>query len=299
VHGQAKTVSTFSDSELGWIKLNSAVQKVRIAAAFRAFRSHGIEPILIKGWTVGRLYPPESPRHSADVDIAVSGEDFERALRLVSDSDCLQLNIDLHRCFRHFDRRPWASLFDCSELVELENTPVRILSAEDNLRIVCGHWLNDGGANRDRLWDIYYSVEKRPANFDWDKCLNAAGPERRSWVIYAIAMAHEYMGLNIDELPFRHEARAFPDWMRRTVEEEWEKGVPLRNLRTCFGDWRMLLAQIRKRLPPNPIQATIEMGKSLDDPRRRYFQIWTMMRRAASSAGKVKYHFFPRENQRI
>jgi hypothetical protein len=299
VHFQHQAVNRFSASELGWVNLNCAVQKVRIASAFRIFRSHGIEPILFKGWTVGRLYPAHAPRHFTDMDIAVSGEDFELSQRLVSSDECSKLNIDLHRCFRHFDQRPWATLFQCSELVELENTPVRILSAEDNLRIICGHWLNDGGANHDRLWDIYYSVEKRPTTFDWDKCLHAAGHQRRSWVIYAIAMAHEYLGLHIDDLPFSDEARAFPDWMRRTVEEEWKKGVPLRDIRTCFGDWPMLFAQIRKRLPPNPIQATIEMGKSLDDPRRRYFQVWTMLRRAASSAGKVKYHFFPRENQRI
>ena len=279
-------------NDLRWNVLHLKAIESRVASTFRLMRANGIEPILIKGWAVGRLYPIDRPRVSVDVDLAVSPDDFEKASIILNSGSDSSILVDLHKCFRHFDPRPWGELFDPSILIPVEGAEIRVPSPEDHLRILCGHWLNDGGADRERLWDIYYSVKKRPETFDWDKCLNAAGPERRSWVVYTIAMAHEYLGLPIDDLPMRDELRNFPEWMRETVEREWASGVRLRDLRTCLGDWKLLRTQIRKRLPPNPIQATIEMQKSLDDPRRRYFQARTVFRRALYSVSKTRYRFY-------
>lgn len=278
-------------NDLRWNMVHLKASEARVASAFRLMRVNAIEPILIKGWAVGRLYPIDKPRVSIDVDLAVRPEDFAKAESVRSRGSDSSVLIDLHKGLRHFDSRPWDHIFRSSILILADGAEIRVPSPEDHLRILCGHWLNDGGADRERLWDIFYSVEKRPDSFDWDNCLNAAGPERRSWVVYTIAMAHEYLGLPIDDLPMRDELRSFPDWMRETVEREWASGVRLRDLRTCLGDWKLLRTQIRKRIPPNPIQATIEMEKSLDDPRRRYFQARTVVRRAVYSASKLRYRF--------
>jgi len=279
-----------TNDETRWNLLDGPVKAARASSAFRIMREHLVEPILIKGWAVARLYPSENHRHFSDLDLAVSPEQFELA-EFVCNNDAARLPIDLHRGLRHFDSRPWAEIFNSCELIELNDTLIRIPSPEDHLRILCAHWLNDGGVDKERLWDIYYSVEKRPASFDWDKCLNGAGPARRSWVIYCIAITHEYLGLPIDDLPFRDEARTFPGWIRKTIEQEWASGVRLQDLHYCLDDWKMLLTQIRKRIPPNPIQATIEMQKSLDDNRRGYFQFRTMIRRFGPSFKKLKYRF--------
>jgi len=249
-------------------------------------REVGIEPILFKGWAAAALYPAGDPRSYGDIDLAVDPRDFTAAAEMIRSPDGQTLYVDLHRGFRHLDSRPWDEIFDASILVEVEGTMVRTPSPEDHLRLLCAHWLNDGGADKQRLWDIYYGVQNRPQDFDWENCLNGAGSERRSWVVYTIAMAHEYLGLDISALPF--DASAFPDWMRKTVENEWQSGVRLIDLHACFGDWNLLRTQIRKRVPPNPIQATIEMQKSLDDPRRAYFQVRTLLRRAGQSASKFK-----------
>ncbi|MEP7212209.1 MAG: hypothetical protein ABI791_03995 [Acidobacteriota bacterium] len=280
-----------SANDLRWNSLHLKASEVRVAAAFCMLRQNGIEPVLIKGWAVGRLYPIDRPRLSVDVDLAVAPDEFQKASIIRNNGSDPSVLVDLHKGFRHFDPRPWKETFRSSILIPAEGAEIRVPSPEDHLRILCAHWLNDGGVDRKRLWDIYYSVEKRPESFDWDRCLNAAGPERRSWVVYTIAMAHEYLGLPIDDLPMRDELRNFPEWMRETVEKEWASGVRLRDLRTCLGDWKLLRNQIRKRIPPNPIQATIEMQKSLDDPRRCYFQARTVFRRAVYSASKMRYRF--------
>jgi hypothetical protein len=282
------------DTESKWNILQLGVHEIRIAAAFRALRSAGIEPILFKGWAAAKLYPLERPRAFADIDLAVSPGEFPAASEILRSPDFVNLNVDLHRSFRHLDVRPWREIFDASILYDINGTDFRTPSPEDHLRLLCAHWLNDGGADRERLWDIYYGVLRRPRTFDWDKLLNAAGPERRSWVIYAIAVTHQYLGLAIDDLPIKDELTSIPQWISKTLENEWESGVRLRDLRLCLGDRRMLWTQIKKRVPPNPIQATIEMQKSLDDSRRFYFQARTLLRRGLYSASKLKYSFITR-----
>jgi len=277
--------------ESKWNMLQLGVHESRISSAFESLRYVGIEPILFKGWAVANLYPRERPRAFNDIDFAISPEQFSSAQQLLRSPGYGHLNVDLHRGFRHLDVRPWQEIFVESIVSNVNGTDFRTPSPEDHLRLLCSHWLNDGGADKDRLWDIYYSVERRPQTFDWDKCLNAAGRERRSWVIYTIAIAHEYLGLVIDDLPMRDELRSFPAWMRKTVEGEWNSGVRLRDLHLCFGDRRELWTQIKKRLPPNPIQATIEMQRSLDDPRRAYFQTRTLVKRGLQSASKLKDRF--------
>jgi hypothetical protein len=249
---------------------------------------------MFKGWVSAVLYPPETPRAFIDIDFAVAPSDYPAAERILRSPECSNLNVDLHRGFRHFDVRPWPEIFAESIVTNINGSDFRTPSPEHHLRLLCAHWLNDGGADRNRLWDIYYSVEKGGSSFDWDRCVNAAGPERRTWVIYAIAVTHKYLGLAIDDLPIKDEVQSVPKWIRKTVEDEWNSGVRLRDLRMCLGDRRELWTQIKKRIPPNPIQATIEMEKSLDDPRRAHFQARTLLRRGVYSASKLRYRFFPR-----
>lgn len=280
-----------------WNQLQSAVHELRICATFRLMRDNGIEPILLKGWGAARAYPALEPRAYNDLDLAVAPEHFERAFGLVRSGASLGLNIDLHCGFRHYDTRPWLEIFDRSELFELDGVPIRIPSLEDHLRILAAHWLNDGGVRKDRLWDIYYSVVNRPDSFDWDYCLNAAGPERRSWVVCAIAIAHRYISLPVDDIPISDEELEIPEWIRMTIESEWASGTGLIDLQACLGDRKLFIEQLRKRIPPNPIQATIEMQKSLGGKRRRYYQLITMLRRAVPSLGKFKSTFKSRMSQ--
>lgn len=264
-----------------WVRLYSRKLEQELVSAFEKLRNAGIEPLAIKGWAAARNYPPNKLRFYTDIDLAVSHDDFERARDVLAAQPAVA--VDLHQELRHFDPRPWDAIFSASVEAGLDGYPVRIPSPEDHLRILAIHWMTDGGQDRDRLLDIRFAIEKRPEGFDWEKCLDAAGEPRRGWIVAAVGLASRYAGLAIDDLPFAEEARRLPDWLVRTVEKEWKLGVPLRSLHTCLTDPVELFRQLKKRLPPNGLQATIESGGDIYTGSRLRFQLASIRRRLVPS----------------
>ncbi|MGD9589717.1 MAG: hypothetical protein AB7Q37_17235 [Pyrinomonadaceae bacterium] len=280
-----KAGSAISDQtdDSRWKSLYVRKIETETAASFRLFRSFGIEPLLIKGWAIARMYPPEKLRYYGDVDLAVAETDLQKASEIKDSAEGVRLSIDLHRELRHFDPKPWKEVLTDSRLVKLDGESIRIPSEEDHLRILAAHWLNDGGEDREKLWDIYYAVENRSVEFDWSKCLDAVGHARRSWVIAAIGLAHIHLGLSIDDLPFRDQAASLPKWLERTVERAWASGTKLRSLPMASEMRGQFLVQVKKRIPPNPIQATIEAQGDLFGHRRFLYQALSVRKRAIPS----------------
>jgi hypothetical protein len=211
--------------DLRFYLLRKRLTEGLIVSAVRAFRAEGIEPVLIKGWAAARNYPEDVPRFSGDVDIAVSQADYESAKRMVIAPKSQVSGIDLHRGLRHLDTVSWDILLSNSELVDIDGESIRILSPEDHLRVLCVHWLTNGGESRDRLWDIVYAIRNRPANFNWSKCLDVVSETRRQWIISTIALAHRYLGLEVEDLPFEVDADSLPSWLIECVEREWSQNV--------------------------------------------------------------------------
>jgi len=244
-----------------------------LVSAFQGFRRGGIEPILIKGWAAARSYPDDKPRHYGDIDLAVARTDYDEALRLIADDSSGVRGVDLHRELRHLDTVEWATLFANSQLIDLADQKIRVLSAEDHLRVLCVHWLTDGAESRDRLWDIVYAVRYRPPDFDWAMCLDVVSTSRRSWIVSTIGLAHRYLGLELEGLPFADEARRLPVWLTRCVEKGWSSETKLRGLDESITDRKLFIRQLRKRLPPNPIQATLNCEGRFDDGPRLPYQL--------------------------
>src|SRR5687768_1968039 len=193
------------NDELRWYLLEKKRTEERIRKLFRSLRREGIEPVLIKGWAAARNYPPDVPRFSLDIDIAVSMDDFPAVRSMITSGAPDISSIDLHPELKELDTARWVELIARSELVDLEGERIRLLAPEDHLRVLCTHWLINGGANRERLRDIVYAVRNRPASFDWDLCLGSVSENRRGWVIATIGLAHRYMDLEISDLPFADE----------------------------------------------------------------------------------------------
>lgn len=283
------------ENDRRWLLLQKRRDELEIERVFTGFRANGIEPVLIKGWAAGLNYPDGEPRQFTDIDLAVSTVDHERARVLWASDVFSPITIDLHNELRQLDTVPWGDLFANSRLVNLDDTQIHILRPEDHLRILCVHWLTDGGANKDRLRDIYYAVKNRPADFDWGRCLDVVGSNRRRWVLCVIGLAGKYFDLQLDDLSFADEARRIPKWIIKRVEREWVDPVHLLPLISFVNDRKQFFRQLRKRVPPSPIRATIEMEGNLDGNMRFYYQAGCFAKRLPAffrgAAGYVRSRF--------
>lgn len=272
-------------NEYYWKLLQKQVQEQRIEKVFDVFRAHGFEPILIKGWAAARNYPQPWLRLSVDIDIAVSPSDYLECQKMLSQQTIA--GVDLHNGLRHLDTVSWDNLFEHSQLVKLNKTDVRILCPEDHFRILGVHWLTDGGVSKDRLWDFVYAIENRPPDFDWERCLNTVSQTRREWIFCTIGLAVKYLGLNVDNTPFATMSKNIPKWIIRTVEKEWESKVRLKPLQYCLNNRQEFFQQIKKRLPPNPIQATIEMEGKFNEQPRIFYQGGSLLFRLKPSLERI------------
>ncbi len=176
-----------------WQVLQTALHEKQLEQAFELFRGAGLEPILIKGWAAVRHYPDSEKRVPGDIDLCVDPARFEEAFEILK-NDRSALPVDLHKGLRHLDTLPYAELEARSKLVRLGASDIRVLSDEDHLRVLCVHWLNDGGAYRQKLKDIHFAVENRAEDFAWGRCLNVVSERRRRWIACAILLSHKYLG---------------------------------------------------------------------------------------------------------
>lgn len=281
------TLQTDKRDDLLWYALRSKIQEGQIKKAFAIFRENGIEPILIKGWAAAQNYPQICDRIYSDIDLCVEPAQMEKAQLLAEKQEVKKLNIDLHEGLRHFDKTRWQDLFENSRLIKIDDSEIRVLSPEDHLRVLCVHWLTDGGAYKESLMDIYFAVKNRPETFDWDRCLEIIGKKRRKWIVSTIGLTAKYLDLDLKGTPVEVEAQELPKWLIRAVEKEWRSDVKLKPLQMCLNDRSEFIRQVWKRLPPNPVQATIELEGSFDNKPRIYYQIGTIFRRIIPSIRRI------------
>ncbi len=274
-----------------WNLLQSKVQERQIARVFSTFNEAGLSPILIKGYAAGLNYPENISRSSVDIDLSFSADEFDVAKMLYSQNRVEGAFVDFHDEFDHLDSLPWETLFERTELRTLDGVKIRLLSPEDHLRIMCVHWLVDGGERKDKLWDIYYAVENRKPDFDWGLCLGGIPENRRQYVEFAIGVAHIRFGLDISDLSFRETAENVPKWVLKVVSKAWKDDTQLVPLRLVRRNRKQFVVQLRKRVPPNAITATVLEGGNLDSPIRFHYQIRNMVRRTYADSKKVFKRF--------
>ena len=275
------------NDEARWNLLQKKAQEMRAVKAFTLLREKGIEPVLIKGLAAAQFYPEPSSRISIDMDLAVATDEFEAADRIARSAGANGLAIDLHRELRHLDTVEWKDLVNNSRLLQIAGGEIRVLRPEDHLRVLCVHWLTDGGANKDRLRDIYYAVENRPADFDWDRFLNSVSDRRRRWLTCTVGLAHRFFGLNLGDTPIKERELDLPAWLVKTVEKEWASETKFRPIEMTLNDPKMLIKQVRKRLRPNPIWATVQMEGSFDAKTRVFYQIGNVFKRIMPSYHRI------------
>jgi putative nucleotidyltransferase-like protein len=265
--------------------LRAAIQQQAIQKVFTRLRSNGIEPILVKGWAIARLYPEQGLRPCGDIDLCVRPEQFAEAERALSEIPEGQYDVDLHCGFAKFGDCDADEIYARSRLVKLGETDVRVLCPEDQLRVIAIHMLREGAWRPLWLCDIAVAVESRSAEFDWTVCLTE-NRRQADWVTCAIRLAGQLLGADISCTPAAESTKALPRWLTSTILKEWGAQPPsmTQRHRAPMASFLRSPAGVLKGLRhrwPNPIEATISMGGLFRDSPRIPFQLGNCLARTA------------------
>jgi hypothetical protein len=266
--------------------LGAALQDRVIIRVVQLLRQAGIEPILVKGWAVSRLYPQPGLRPYGDIDLAVPPAQYALAQQVLEEAELGEPWVDLHSGFAKLDNTPFHTLYARSELITLGDYSVRVLTSEDHLRILCLHLLRHGAWRPLWLCDVAALTEARPADFDWDRCLGTGN--RAEAVICTIRLAHKLLGLAIDDLPLRVRTRPLPAWLVAAVRTQWEAPYPGNQPPASYGAPLATYLRRPAGLPnalrqrwPDPIASTFFLSAPYNDLPRLPFQFGYSLHRAA------------------
>ena len=277
--------------------LDAIAHERQVADAFRLLRSARVEPILLKGWAIGRVYPESGLRPSGDIDLLVEPAQRTRAESAI-DAQPWRFQLDFqHGSVSRFVGLKFDELRDRSELMYLDGTSVRVLGPEDHLRVLCLHLLTHGAWRPLWLCDVAAALEAHPANFDWDRCLGKT-KRHANWVLCTIALANLLLGAEIRDTPAREKTRSLPNWFVLSVLRQWGR-VPAQL--PSFADEvrkNTIMATMRSVVQrwPNPIQATIDGNGRFDNTPRLPLQLKNCAVRTAKLA--FSYGHATRETDR-
>jgi len=185
--------------------------------------------------------------------------------------------VDLdHDEISRFSDFTFAELFDRSELVNLDDIEIRVVGAEDHLRIQCLHLLKHGAWRPLWLCDVGAALESRLPNFDWDRCFGR-NKRRAEWIACTIGLANRLLGAELGDMPVKNRVNSLPGWLISGVLKQWSAPYPpnlppfATQLRASW--WKPdILSAVRQRWP-NPIQATVDANGRFDNRTRLPFQL--------------------------
>jgi len=238
------------------------------------FRDQGIEPMLAKGWAVGRLYPEAGRRPYGDLDLMVLPSDFQKAVLAQGSSDAPMARAELHQGFNELRDRSPKELFGRSRLETLtqpetlNGIQIRVFSPEDHLRLLALHALEHGLARPLWLCDLGVVLESLPGDFDWELCMWGE-PWLSAGVRSALGLARSLLGVDLEEAgvpgPWREPPP--PPWLETAALGALGADAHYMDL-PDFGPLlnrpRGLLRAARLRWA-NPLEATFRMEAPWDE----------------------------------
>jgi hypothetical protein len=270
--------------------LQAALHERSLKQIIPLLRSRAVEPVLVKGWAIARHYPDSGLRPYTDLDLCVLPDQYASARAALKDPECQTFNVDLHLGFGKFYDQRTDEIFERSQLVKLDDLEVRVLSAEDHLRLLCMHLLRHGAVRPIWLYDIAVLLETRTEDFDWDRCLGRSR-QQADWVACALGLAHQLLRADVEGAPIARRAKKLPTWLAPTVLKEW--GTPLHSLGQVAVYLKHPVRVIRgliKELPhhwPNPIEATVTLKGPFNELPRLPFQVGHVFSRAAAMLAQL------------
>lgn len=272
--------------------LDQRLHEVKLGVVLDLTTRLGLDPLLLKGWSVARRYPSPGMRPCGDVDLAVPAADHVRLQEALNarpyDRDWI--DVDLEHRFLTADATPVRALLARSTRVKADGREVRVAGPADQLRLVAVHYLRAGGWQPRALCDVAMLLETAPDDLDWDVVL--ADPVHRNWMTVAAGLAADLLGADLSRTPLSDAAGAVPVWVRDHVVhgfgtnagEHLRWRAPLRpTLRpSAIG------AQLRERWPPDGLEVTLHHHRPVSPRSPRGAQLYDAAYRAAAMALPVR-----------
>ncbi len=262
-------------------------------------------PLTFKGWSMASYYPDPHLRPFGDIDlcppsgryrdaflalaapdaqaVATAPEDEEGGASLfvegASPSQCRK--IDLHRDLAKFRLQPLSAVFARSRAVSVMNSTIRVLAPEDHLRLICLHYLLDGGWRPLSLCDVGAMLDRLDEGFDWNLCFGG-DPLARHWITTVLKLAGEMLDARLDLTPRCVQEHELPAWLLRAVLRQWSRPFSHHVAKPRFAPSTArspshFAAQIAARWP-DPIRATFALEAPFDAKWRWPYQVRHFLR---------------------
>lgn len=242
-----------------YFAITNAVHEQSLAAVFDRLREDSIEPLLVKGWAIGRMYADSSRRPFGDIDICVRPDEHAKATKIVESANLRGTIVDLHSGLSKFYEISDDDIWKRSRLISLNGSQIRVPSEEDHFRQICLHFLRHGGKRV--LWacDIAVAVETRSASFDWQIAIGN-NDRHRNWVTTAVSCAASLLNLDMTGVPFDVNPTTLPAWVREIVLREWSKAYFFPpQVAQLAGDLKKVVKEVPRHWP-NVIEASMNFN---------------------------------------
>lgn len=193
-----------------------------IARVVTRLREQSVEPVLIKGFAVARLYPAPLVRPAGDIDLVVREDEYQLAERILAEpADDPLPAVDL-KCPETWQEGPKTDFWPHTCCVNIGGTSVLVLAPEDELRVQIFHFLRHGATRITRLCDIALLYDRHVERLDWERVLGT-DPIRRNWTLTVLGICIELVGLMPQHIEISQTIDQFPVWLLPTVERRLPK----------------------------------------------------------------------------
>ena len=276
--------------------LQAARHEDHLRHVVAGLRSAGVEPVLIKGWAVARLYPETGLRPYGDLDLCVRPGQLAAAKAVLGSAAGRYGAVELHEGVPDVTDRTWGSLYRRSRLAPLVQGDVRVLGPEDQLRQLCLHFWRHNACRPLWLCDIAAALESCPPDFDWDYCLR--GDQRLAgWTFCMLGLAGRLLGARLGEPHVAARAGALPAWLPATVLWKWgapRDGQPF----TYYLRRPAAFAEALRYRWLDPLKASYRAGAPPHSP-PALLQLLSLLGRLAEMAARLHRHWRKRRRQPV
>lgn len=286
-HAESEAVRGFQQS-YRLQTLRALVREGEIESLFALLEEACVDALLVKGWAAGRAYVEQGLRPTGDIDLYVLPGQYRRAKEALASPEGLRFWVDLHEGFGELCEGRAEELYERSQVLPLGGARVRVLCAEDELRLLCFHLLRHGAWRPLWLCDVAAGLESRTGHFEWGRLL---GKDRRgaNWVLSTLGLAHALLCANVEGTPAEGAAMRLPHWLAPALLARWASPFATEQaprthhapMRTYLRRPRGLLKDLRRRWP-GPVEATVAARARFDRLPRWPYQLAHCFKRTAN-----------------